>query len=291
MFCHTKYLFHDLLSSADVFFFLGKSTLEDYMVLSSRVIGCNSSPVTPAKDPIIVPGNQLVREINNLFIDDYAKSNTVYVSKSVDVTKKELDENEISTLKSLPSTKTDGLLGQLPLYQGMPVFLTRNISTELGLTNGATGVIRSIPTPKNQTNSHHAGVVVLNEPLPYLVVEFNRINLHGLTGLDRNHVPVFPAHGSFTIKPGAKSLTIKRNHFPLVPAFACTAHKSQGQTLSSIVIDLIPPKGMKRIDLSFVYVPLSRIRRLSDLTILRPFNQNILNLPMDSDCKAMMEDF
>lgn len=135
-------------------FHLGKSTTEDYIVLSSRVIGCNASPVTSTNDPIIVPGNELVREINSLFINDYAKSNKVYISDSVDVVKKKLDEKEVSTLNSQPSTKTDGLLGQLPLYQGMPVFLTRNISTELGLTNGTTGVVRSIPISQNSSSNH-----------------------------------------------------------------------------------------------------------------------------------------
>ena len=260
------------------------------MVLSSRVIGCNVSSPMSTNDPIIVPGNELVREINNVFINNHAISSKVYVSTAADVVKKKLDENEVSTLNSLPSTKTDGLLGQLPLYQGMPVFLTRNISTELGLTNGTTGVISSLPKIQDPS-PNPVGVVPLKESLPCVIVKFNDVSLPKLTGLDQNHVPIFPVHGSFTIKSGKKSLTVKRNHFPLVPAFACTAHKSQGQTLSSIVIDLIPPKGMKNINLSFIYVPLSRVRRLVDLTILRPFAESILNLSLDSDCKAMMEDF
>ncbi|XP_066924965.1 uncharacterized protein [Clytia hemisphaerica] len=172
----------------------GKSTTEDYMVLSSRVIGCNTSPVTLTGDPIIVPGNVLVREINNLFTNDHAKSTPVYVSKSVDVVKKNLDEKDKSTMESLPSTKTDGLLGQLPLFNGMPVFLTRNISTELGLTNGATGVVRSIPLPTN-ISPKTSGIISLKESLPYVVVEFNDISLNPLNGLKQSHVPVFPVHG------------------------------------------------------------------------------------------------
>ena len=86
-----------------------------------------------------------------------------------------------------------------------------------------------------------------------------------------------------------KSLTVQRKHFSLVPAFSCTAHKSQGQTINSVVIDLVPLKGMKRIDLSFVYVPLSRIR--SDLTILRPFDFSVLTKQINSDCGDMLSDF
>ena len=44
---------------------------------------------------------------------------------------------------------------------------------------------------------------------------------------------------------------------------------------------------MKRINLSCVYVPL----KIYDLTILRPFHRDTLNLSVDSDCKAMMLDF
>ncbi|CAF1577872.1 unnamed protein product [Rotaria magnacalcarata] len=48
-----------------------------------------------------------------------------------------------------------------------------------------------------------------------------------------------------------------------------TAHKSQGQTLGKIIIDLVMPPGP--VEVASVYVPLSRVKRLDDLLIIRPF--------------------
>ncbi|KAF8344842.1 hypothetical protein F5887DRAFT_837590, partial [Amanita rubescens] len=45
-----------------------------------------------------------------------------------------------------------------------------------------------------------------------------------------------------------------------------TAHKSQGQTLNKAIVDLKDTRGTEA-----PYVMLSRVRRLDDLLILRPF--------------------
>ena len=86
-----------------------------------------------------------------------------------------------------------------------------------------------------------------------------------------------------------KAVNVNRNHFPLVPRYSCTAHKSQGKTLPKAIVDLVPVK--KGIGIEFAYVPLSRVRRLLDLTILRPFHPFILHAKVNEGCAAMMEEF
>ena len=63
--------------------------------------------------------------------------------------------------------------------------------------------------------------------------------------------------------------------------------------LGKAIIDLVPnPKFKGRLDVSFAYVPLSRVRRHEDLTILREFPVSvILNLEENAARKAMMEEF
>ena len=73
---------------------------------------------------------------------------------------------------------------------------------------------------------------------------------------------------------GKAILSIKRRALPLVPAYCITTHKSQGQTLNKVVIDLKLPSETD--DIASVYVPLSRVKRLTDLIILRPFDYKIL---------------
>ena len=48
-----------------------------------------------------------------------------------------------------------------------------------------------------------------------------------------------------------------------------TTHKSQGQTLEKIIIDLVMPPGPTEV--ASVYVPLSRVKRLDDILIICPF--------------------
>ena len=85
---------------------------------------------------------------------------------------------------------------------------------------------------------------------------------------------------------------MNRRHFPLVPRFSCTAHKSRGQTLQKAIVDLVPVHGKtKGVGIEFAYVPLSQVRRLQDLTILRPFDPSILNAKVDDGCTAMMDEF
>ena len=69
-------------------------------------------------------------------------------------------------------------------------------------------------------------------------------------------------------------LSVKRRALPLVPAYCITTQKSQGQTLSKVVIDLKLPNVTD--DIAAVYVPLSRVKRLTDLVILRHFDYKVL---------------
>ncbi|CAF2099471.1 unnamed protein product [Rotaria magnacalcarata] len=69
-------------------------------------------------------------------------------------------------------------------------------------------------------------------------------------------------------------MSIKRHALPLVPAYCITTHKSQGQTLYKVVIDLELPNDTDGI--AAVYVPLSRVKRLVDLVILRYFDYKVL---------------
>ena len=53
-------------------------------------------------------------------------------------------------------------------------------------------------------------------------------------------------------------------------------HKSQGQTIAKIIVDLVTPPGP--IEVASVYVPLSRVKRLDDLLVVRPFEFSSLQV-------------
>ncbi|CAF1263342.1 unnamed protein product [Rotaria sp. Silwood1] len=135
----------------------------------------------------------------------------------------------------LPDNKTEHLPGYLPLVPGVPVLLTENVAIELGLSNGTRGIFRRLVYDESPED----------ELLPENVAKAAKIN-----------------------KKTAK-LTIKRKALPLIPAYSMTTHKSQGQTLGKIIVDLVMPSGP--LEVASVYVPLSRVKRLDDLLIIRPF--------------------
>ncbi|CAF4697392.1 unnamed protein product, partial [Rotaria sp. Silwood2] len=86
---------------------------------------------------------------------------------------------------------------------------------------------------------------------------------------------LYPEKGSIIKVLGAKIKnktinSIQRRRLPLVSAYSITAHKSQGQTLLKIIIDLNMPSGM--IEVASSYFPLSHVQRLANVAILRDFN-------------------
>jgi ATP-dependent exoDNAse (exonuclease V) alpha subunit len=207
----------------------------------------------------------------------------------------------------LPDNKTEHLPGYLPLVPGMPVLLTENIATELGLSNGTKGVFRQL------VYDNSSEIFNLNEKIfpdntefiaqpKYALVEFPNCKIDSaLATLKSKLIPIFVSEQTFSfdlgellprpISKAAKAtkkstkIMVKRRALPLVPAYSITTHKSQGQTLSKIIVDLVIPPGP--VELASVYVPLSRVKRLQDLIIMRPFELEVLQL---KPSKAQLEE-
>ena len=275
----------------------GRCTDSDFEMLNKRVVGQSVDEITRiAGNPIIAPGNKLVMALNNAFATSHSQHKTVHLSTAQDRIKKRfnLPPNLATMIKDYPSTRTNGLPRELPLYVGMPVILTDNIAVELGLTNGTTGMVKSIQFHCDEVVTEEEGFNHLDNIPDCVIVELDDITMNSLDGLSPNNVPIFPKARSFGVKiPGRKdAINISRTHFPLVPRFACTAHKSQGQTLTKAIVDLVVPENWKGgVEINFSYVPLSRVRALNDLTILRPFDRSILKAPVNRGCSAMMSEF
>jgi ATP-dependent exoDNAse (exonuclease V) alpha subunit len=245
-------------------------------------------------------------EINKLFATNHAQNQPVLVTTAKDrIGRNKVPADLAKMIKKLPPSKTANLPGELPMYVGMPIFLTKNIAVELGLTNGTTGIIRSIHL-QNGENIHDAGFHDIRfKDADCIVAELDDITVKPLQGLDENHIPIFPRKETFSLeikgkkdngkkskKSKKKGISLKRDHFPIVPRFACTAHKSQGMTLPKATVDLVPqPDRRGGIDVSFAYVPLSRVRRLEDLAILRNFDPSVMKVTPKPACMAMLEHF
>ncbi|CAF1322342.1 unnamed protein product [Rotaria sordida] len=157
----------------------------------------------------------------------------------------------------LPNNKTEHLPGYLPLVPEMPVLLTENVANEIGLSNGTRGILRQFvydESPEDiryQDKNFPPNTKFITQPK------------YALELLPENIAKAAKINKKTTI------LSVKHKALPLIPAYSMTTHKNQGQTLGKIIVDLVMPPGP--LEVASAYVPLSRVKRLDDILIIRPF--------------------
>ena len=173
---------------------------------------------------------------------------------------------------------TGDLCGMLPLAIGMQVALTQHLdrSVDKLLLKGTIGRVHSW-----QWNE--------NDRLPSVVyVKFEKAAWQ-LDGIDEPGVyPVRPVTEDWYLD-GRRSpsvLKIKRRQVPLSPAYAMTAHASQGKTLAAVLLDL---NVDKRVDTTFGTVAASRVRCREDCLILRPFPQWLFQRGMNEGPSLLLQ--
>ena len=126
----------------------------------------------------------------------------------------------------------------LTVAPGARVMLLQNLDLQLGLINGARGT-----------------VLAYHEELDALEVRFDC--------LPAPSQPTLVVRTQSVEYPLARGAHIFMYQFPLKLSWAVTSHKSQGQTLSKVAIDISAPAFAHG---SF-YVALSRVRRLDSLLL------------------------
>jgi len=163
------------------------------------------------------------------------------------------------------------LPGFVPLYIGMPVVLkTRNISTDLGITNGSQGIVRSI-----QTKICSVGLTYCT----CILVEFPDSKV-ALPGLLRSYFPIVPMKTTFTTLLTTEDGTtlmiqVTCSQVPIQPGFAMTGQSAQGKTLPKVLTHL-HEGGFG------AYVASSRARNRKSLCITEPVTLQDLNKPLPS---------
>ncbi len=272
----------------------GKCTPHDHAVLNTRLIDNVDINTTKFLDaPVVVPGNRLRNEVNKFYVNKYAASIGQMVVTSIAIdscTKFQLTASKLKLLQNLSYTSTSNLPGELPLFIGMKVMLTTNLLVEEKLANGSVGEVTRIACTSRPILKENK--YVLQEQPRYVVVNFHNTSCPTFESLNPGEVPIFPLASTFRHKfPGSlRPTSIRRQQLPLVACYSYTAHKAQCKTLDAVITDLVPPPGFK-VDSGFSYVPLSRVRRLDDLCILRPFPIKVLQTQQPLDLVAQDKRF
>ena len=154
------------------------------------------------------------------------------------------------------SSTAGGLPRNLLLVNGMRVMLTVNLSIECGLTNGSLGTIVGILFFKNQVQSESNQSP---NDLPTILVKFDKYRGHSVVNADGEDLGVPIDALSRTWYEG--KVPFQRTMVPLVPAYAFSIHKAQGQTLDKMVLNV----GKKEFAAGLVYTALTRARALEQI--------------------------
>ncbi|KAJ3892225.1 hypothetical protein GG344DRAFT_45767, partial [Lentinula edodes] len=124
-----------------------------------------------------------------------------------------------------------GLPGIVSLYIGMPVILKHeNLNTELGITNGARGILRKLELCTDN-NGHQF--------CEYALVEFPDSKAQ-LSNLPQGYFPIKARSWRFSTyiwneKNEKVLVSVVRKQLPFEPLFALTGQGAQGRTLFAIL--------------------------------------------------------
>ncbi|KAF5316214.1 hypothetical protein D9619_006531 [Psilocybe cf. subviscida] len=241
-----------------------KSFANDWAYLQSRLMkNLDIDTLKTFEDAPIIVGNKSTRDVLNAKLIIYHSSRlgkNVNLYHSVDkIRRVPVRAGLQNGLWNLNSSINNDALGRLPLFSGMRVMVTENIAFSHGIVNGSEGVVEAI-----YYNENPSGVKTAVVALVYIA----GCGLH-LPGLEPDVVPIFPVSTRIDHKIKVDAQTIcsgfTRKQLPLIPAYSYTDFKSQGRTLTYVIVDLYTARGQG------VYVMLSRVKSIEGLAILRWF--------------------
>jgi ATP-dependent exoDNAse (exonuclease V) alpha subunit len=197
------------------------------------------------------------------------------------------------------SGATSYTAGVLPLFIGMPVMVKKNLGTELGISNGSTGVIYDIVLDPRENIDYttdtphylryHAEAVYVTLDTPKDKNGKPEIKFQ-LTGLPPNVFVLstktvsktFPNIVKYQPRGSPVTYTMARVQFAILPAYAITVNSSQGRTLLSAIINL---EGKFSNNVK-AYVMLSRLTNGSNFGILGDWHPSLWKL---KPCPLMLK--
>jgi hypothetical protein len=193
---------------------------------------------------------------------------------------------DLRMFKVLACLKFCSMDHHLRLFVGMEVIITENLCLPLGIANGSHAYVVSLqltetssalPPRYDEQGMRHYSIADVGRVILHLVHPSGAPTSMRLENdLPPDHFSVFPGAEYLDIKKVVKASKddFKMVQLPMVPAFCLTAHKTQGLTLSKLILASTTAPNGRTTTARFLYVVLSRLRSLAGLTLLQPLPQN-----------------
>lgn len=177
--------------------------------------------------------------------------------------------NEVERAKYLEecaksSENMSTLLHKLELATGLVYDIVYNVNVADGLANGCCGILKYIEFVDIENFRDKPAILWLKFEDDLIGRSQREVykNLYS-DRVDPSWTPLMTITNHFTIK--RSTISVYRTQFPIKLATAKTVHKSQGSTVSKVVVNLTGSKNKAHLRHS-AYVALSRVTSLSGLT-------------------------
>ena len=258
---------------------ISKNSLQrnDYKLLEDR---CNL--VCPGEDNnesfkngdimILCLENKTIDEINARMLEKVNKNSKLYEFVAQD--KFANFSDPVGTI-DLSYTETQNLPTKLALKIDTPVIITKNINKKDKLVNGKRGYVHDIDTDNKIIWVHFYEKDVGN--IARIQSKFKPKKTSSTA------VPIYMwkspvTFAQFGKRKGGASVS-RCNQFPIVPAYASTVHKSQGQTLKYVIIDFKQNSNRAVANGAF-YTAISRATSLQNV-FLKDFKKSYIRTDPD----------
>ena len=260
----------------------GNHTDRDIRLLKSNVIS-KTDPEYRPEFPHIFVSNEKVNDHNSkVFKGSTTTKCTVHAKDRVMGNYSPEVSDRI--LESFYNNEKDApqLTIKIEIAEGLKYEMTLNMDTQDGLINGAGCELKKIHVTNSEQIRHASGIlwVCFDDERTGQALRRKKKHLYA-ENINSNWTPIEPTSRQYTAgyKGQAK---VQRVQFPLRPAAAKTVHKSQGDTLDNIVVDLTCHKKWDHMH----YVALSRVTSMNGLNIL---NLQEDKISVNSDVEKEME--
>lgn len=240
----------------------GNQTDEDINVLKQRLTD-RGSPEYPQTVCHLFATNESVNMFNSSVIS--TSSNAVYTihakDRVVGSTSPEMTRKIIESFTN-SKEKNSQLPNILQVAKDIYVELTVNVDTTDGLINGASCKIKIIDIVERESQASGVIWVEFDATLTGAKLRTDSRRLYRSCH-QKQWTPIQPVLKQYAAGHKGQA-QLQRFQFPLRAAHAKTIHRSQGDTLSTVVVDLTT---IRKVD-HMHYVALSRCQSLDNLFIL-----------------------
>lgn len=170
-----------------------------------------------------------------------------------------------------------------------------NLHPGHGFANGSTGTITGIivdPAEQDQPAAQRRqNVRYLRHPPACVLFRPDWSTAPAVTGLPSGAYPLIAIDQTYSLPQSSTTAkaTVSRKQFALIPAYAYTHDKSQGQNINPVIVDMLKPSNgsVKR---ESYYVALSRSSGASDVALLRDISTPVENQLRAGPCEALRLD-